>query len=368
MSRLKSILIEEIRANGPMPLKAYMHRALSDAQHGYYMQRRPFGQPGADGGDFITAPEVSQMFGELLGAWMADLWDRMGRPAPFCLAELGPGRGTLMADMLRATVALPEFAAAAQVHFVETSENLRAEQKKAVPQAVWHDTLDTLPPLPCLLVANEFFDALPISQYRKVEAQNAQDENWDEVMVSAEADGLCFTTRRAAASPFSDALQACLPDSLSDGDIVEACPDAEAAMHRLSRHLKSHSGAALIIDYGHAEAACGDSFQALAKHQSVDPLAAPGEADLTAHVNFPLLAHIAREGGLDCAPICQQGPFLEALGLNLRAQALMQASPGRENDINAERLRLAAPQHMGQLFKVLGVAHPDMPPLAGFVQ
>ena len=360
MSSLKSILIDEIRANGPMPLSAYMHRALADPEHGYYMQRRPFGRPDADGGDFITAPEVSQMFGELLGAWMADLWDRMGRPTPFCLAELGPGRGTLMADMLRATTGLPEFAKAAEAHFVETSDTLREQQRVAVPHAQWHNEVSDLPALPCLLVANEFFDALPIAQYRKGEA------GWAEVMVTSDGTDLTFIDATAQDAPFSEALQACLPETLVSDDIVETCPAAETAMQDLSRHVKTHGGAALIIDYGHAKPACGDSFQALAKHKMVDPLAAPGEADLTAHVNFPLLAHIAETHGLHSAPIAEQGAFLEALGLNLRAQALMQASPGREKEINAERLRLAAPQQMGSLFKVLGVAHDTMPPLAGF--
>lgn len=364
MSALKDILIDEIKTQGPMPLIAYMRRALADPTHGYYMQRHPFGAPTATGGDFITAPEVSQMFGELLGAWMADLWDRMGRPAPFCLAELGPGRGTLMSDMLRATAALPafgpDFLDAAQVHFVETSPTLREAQKQAVPDAQWHDTPTTLPRLPCLLVANEFFDALPIAQYLKRGSQ------WAEVLVTATAQELQFKEGDPQAMPFSPALMACLPDTIKQGATVEHSPDSEAAMRQLADHIASQGGAALIIDYGHAAPACGDSFQALEKHASTDPLAAPGLADLTAHVNFPLLAHLAQQSGLATAPIVAQGPFLEALGLNLRAQALMQATPGREKEINAERLRLAAPQEMGQLFKVLGVAHKDMPPLAGF--
>lgn len=360
MSALKDILIDEIKTQGPMPLIAYMRRALADPTHGYYMQRQPFGAPSAAGGDFITAPEVSQMFGELLGAWMADLWDRMGRPTPFCLAEIGPGRGTLMADMLRATTALPAFGEAAHVHFIETSPALRAAQKKAVPHAHWHDTLAELPAMPCLLVANEFFDALPIAQYRK------RGDQWGEVQVTAVAQDLAFDEGAPQAAPFSKALAACLPDTLNEGDTVEHSPDSEATMHQLAGHIATQGGAALIIDYGHAAPACGDSFQALQKHATTDPLAAPGMADLTAHVNFPLLAHLAQKAGLATAPIVAQGPFLEALGLNLRAQALMQATPAREKDINAERLRLAAPQEMGQLFKVLGVAHKDMPPLAGF--
>lgn len=360
MSALKSILLQEIAKNGPMSLAAYMQRALTDPPHGYYMQRRPFGAPDEDGGDFITAPEVSQMFGELLGAWLADLWDRMGRPAPFCLAELGPGRGTLMTDILRAAAVLPDFGAAAQVHFIEVSPTLREAQKQAVPSAQWHDDVTSLPALPTLIVANEFFDALPIHQFKKTA------RGWDEVHVAAANGALAFTTHPTDAAVLTPALQASLPPTLAQGDMVEACPAGEAHMALLSAHIAAHGGAALIIDYGHAEAGAGDSFQALEKHKYVDPLAAPGMADLTAHVNFPVLAHIAAREGLNAAPIATQGDFLEALGLNIRAQQLMQASPGREKQINEERLRLAAPQHMGQLFKVLAVAHKDIPPLAGF--
>ena len=360
MSALKSILLQEIATHGPMSLATYMQRALTDPQHGYYMQRRPFGAPDADGGDFITAPEVSQMFGELIGAWLADLWDRMGRPTPFCLAELGPGRGTLMADVLRAASVLPDFGAAAQVHFIEVSPALRDAQKQAVPKAVWHDDLTTLPALPTLVVANEFFDALPIHQFKKTA------DSWDEIHIEANGDKLAFVSHPTDEAVLSPALKACLPPNLAQGDIVEACPTGEAHMAQLSGHIATHGGAALIIDYGHAEVGAGDSFQALERHEFVDPLAAPGMADLTAHVNFPLLAHIAQTHALKAAPITRQGAFLEALGLNIRAQQLMQASPERERHINDERLRLAAPQHMGELFKVLAVGRKDMPPFAGF--
>lgn len=360
MTPLKKILIEEISANGPMKLADYMKRALADPEHGYYMQRRPFGASAADGGDFITAPEVSQMFGELIGAWLADLWHRMGQPRDFCLVELGPGRGTLMADILRAANVLPDFVKAAKVHFVETSPALRAAQKQAVPQAIWHDDVATLPAAPTLLVANEFFDALPVQQYRK------HGKDWLPVMVTKNNDNLVLADGDAVASPFSDALITCLPDTINNGEIVESAAAVESAMQQLAQHIAAHGGAALLIDYGHAEPACGDSFQAMRGHGFVDPLAEPGLADLTAHVNFPLLAHIAETAGLTAAPISAQGLFLEALGLSLRSQQLIQLSPEREADIESERHRLAAPQEMGSLFKVLAVAHADMPPLAGF--
>ena len=360
MTALKKILIEEIAEKGPMPLADYMARALGDPDHGYYMQRRPFGVSAADGGDFITAPEVSQMFGELIGAWLADLWHRMGQAQDLCLVELGPGRGTLMADILRAANVLPDFTKAAKVHFVETSPALRAAQKQAVPHAMWHDDLSTLPKKPSLFVANEFFDALPVQQYRK------QGNDWLPVMVTHKGNDLALAEGAAIAAPFSEALTACLPTQIDDGDIVESAAAAESAMQQMAQHIATHGGAALLIDYGHSKAACGDSFQAMRGHGFVDPLAEPGLADLTAHVNFPLLAHIAETAGLTAAPITAQGLFLEALGLSLRSQQLIQLSPEREADIESERHRLAAPQEMGSLFKVLAVAHADMPPLAGF--
>jgi NADH dehydrogenase [ubiquinone] 1 alpha subcomplex assembly factor 7 len=362
MSALKTILLDEIAAHGPMPLDAYMARALADPEHGYYMQRRPFGAPNAEGGDFITAPEVSQMFGELIGTWLADLWNRMGQPAPFALVELGPGRGTLMADVLRVGQVLPGFPESAQVHFVETSPALRQAQKQAVGKDVtahWHDDITTLPAMPCLLVANEFFDALPIRQTRKTAS------GWQEICVGAKDKALVFAPQDIAAPRFSEAAKACLPEILENQAIVETCPQGEAAMEQLCAHIAQHGGAALLIDYGHASKACGDSFQALKEHRFVDPLEAPGMADMTAHVNFPLLAHLAEAADLDAAPVATQGAFLESLGLNMRAQQLMQSSPGRETQIQSERARLAAPDEMGTLFKVLGVAHKAMPPLAG---
>lgn len=360
MSELKDILCNEIAENGPMNLASYMRRALTDPKYGYYMQRHPFGIPDHGGGDFITAPEVSQIFGELLGAWIADLWQRMGAPKQINLIELGPGRGTLMADMLRAASVLPAFQKAAKVIFVEVSPALRALQKQAVPQAHWLDDTAYLPPGPCIFVGNEFFDALPIQQFKR------QGDSWLEVHVTAEKNTLHYIDVEISEPGFSEPLSACLPEYIENGAIVESSPDSETVMKQISTHIADHGGAALFIDYGHKEPAYGDSFQALEKHKYTDPLASPGMADLTAHVNFPLLANIAHSAGLRASPIVNQGTFLEALGLNIRAQQLMQASPGREQQINDERLRLAAPQHMGQLFKILGVAHCDMPPLAGF--
>jgi len=356
MSALRDQLIDELATSGPMMLEAFMARALTDPTHGYYVQRQPFGRAAENGGDFTTAPEISQMFGELIGAWCADLWHRMGQPEAFCLAELGPGRGTLMADVLRAASVLPAFTKAAEVHLVEISPSLRQLQKQKLPHAHWHDDVSTLPALPMIVLANEFFDALPIQQYRKAES------GWLPIMVDQRDGALCFVDGAplAAAELPSQALP-----MAQIGDIVETCAAANQVMTDLADHLARCGGVALIIDYGYAQAAAGDSFQALQKHQFVDPLAAPGMADLTAHVNFEQLQKIAIQCGLTSPPICQQGGFLTALGLDIRAQSLIQSAPEKAGQIAAERDRLAAPDQMGHLFKVLAVASQDCPPLAG---
>ncbi len=357
MSALRDQLICELETSGPIMLEAFMARALTDPTYGYYVHRQPFGRAAPSGGDFTTAPEISQMFGELIGAWCADLWHRMGQPDPFCLAELGPGRGTLMADVMRAASVLPAFSKAAEVHLVEISPSLRQKQKEKVPNAQWHDDISTLPDLPMIVLANEFFDALPIQQFRRAE------NGWSPIMVDQCDGALCFVDGAPIAE--ADLPQQALPLA-QIGEIIETCAAANQVMTDLAKQLAKRGGAALIIDYGYRQAAAGDSFQALQQHQFVDPLDAPGEADLTAHVNFEQLQKIAQECGLTSPPICQQGGFLRALGLDLRAQSLMQSAPDKAGQIAAERDRLAAPDQMGNLFKVLAVASPDCPPLAGF--
>ncbi len=366
MSTLKARLAEKIKANGPLSLADYMHAALSDPQDGYYMRRAPFGAPHAEGGDFTTAPEISQMFGELIGAWCADLWVRAGAPAQLNLVELGPGRGTLMADICRTLGRHADFAEHLGVHFVETSPFLRAEQKRRVPHAQWHDTLATVPDTAMTLVlANEFFDALPISQYTRTQ------NGWQEITVTVETaagenNALVYGHSQERENPFSAIQSALLPATLDPGDIIEASPAREQVMADLCTHLARSGGAALIVDYGYARPAAGDSFQAMQHHAFVDPLDSPGEADLTAHVNFAVLLQLAREKGLQAPPIAQQGPFLRALGLDQRAAQLAQKNPEALGKIMGERDRLAAPDQMGHLFKVLGLRHRDMPPLAGF--
>lgn len=362
MTPLKALLLEDIDRDGPISLADYMARALSDTAHGYYMHRQPFGIAHDDGGDFITAPEVSQMYGELLGAWCADLWQRAGCPAPFALVELGPGRGTLMADALRAASYAQGFMDAVQVHLVETSPTLRDLQKRAIPQAQWHDNVATLPALPAIVLANEFFDALPVAQYRRIEA------GWEEIAVTANEDktGLVFVGGERLANPFSPTQAGLLPEQINIGDIVETSPVSETLLSAIGGHIGRHGGALLAIDYGYAQPRVGDSFQALKQHRPVDPLDEPGLADLTAHVNFALLRRLAANAGLRTPPLTTQGLFLRYLGLDVRSDMLVQASPTHKDRILGERARLVGDDQMGLLFKVLGAVHNDWPELAGF--
>ena len=270
-----------------------------------------------------------------------------------------------MADICRTASRHSDFTKNLNVHFVETSPALRAEQKQRVAQASWHDSLATVPnDALTLVIANEFFDALPITQHARTKT------GWQEITVTlensaSEDSALAYARAPEEENPFSAVQAALLPDAAPD-EIIEASPVREYVMQDLCGHLSRAGGAALIIDYGYARAAAGDSFQAMKHHEFVDPLACPGEADLTAHVNFAVLSQLAVETGLQAHPITQQGEFLRSLGLDQRAAQLAKASPEAVGKIMSERDRLAAPDQMGHLFKVLGVRHPDMPPLAGF--
>ncbi|WP_445680622.1 class I SAM-dependent methyltransferase [Radicibacter daui] len=354
---LLPVLADRIRREGPISVADYMALALGHPQFGYYMSREPFGRSG----DFITAPEISQMFGELIGLWAAQVWLDLSSPGQFALVELGPGRGTLMADMLRSTARVHGFGAAAQIHLVEMSPALRARQKAALPDATphWHDGIDTLPGnLPLLIIANEFFDALPIHQLLHGPA------GWRERAVDLTPDGtLCWGSQpapQALVASVSPARSAALAAShpAAAPAIVELCPAGAAISHELAGRLVRQSGAALFIDYGYADAAAvGDSFQALAAHRFADPLAEPGHADLTAHVDFAALAEAATSAGAVAYGIGTQGGFLQALGLETRATQLMaRADEAGRRAIAEAATRLADVQQMGHLFKVLGLA------------
>jgi SAM-dependent MidA family methyltransferase len=350
MTPLGDLLIRRIRATGPITVADYMAECLLHPTLGYYTTREPFGAQG----DFITAPEISQMFGELIGLCLAQCWLDQGAPAPFTLAEVGPGRGTLMADLLRATRNVPGFHAAARVTLVEASPRLRALQRKTLGDhpIEWTDSLDELPEAPLLLVANEFFDALPIRQF----IRHAQ--GWQERVIGVQGESLAF-----GLSP--PAPLALLEHRLSDtvpGEMVELCPALPALTGAIARRIATHGGVALIVDYG-GWRSLGDTLQALRGHAHADPLANSGEADLTAHVDFEAIARAAAPAA--ASRLTPQGVFLERLGITARAERLATglSGPALASHIAAHR-RLTHPQEMGTVFKVLAV-HPQGHPPPG---
>lgn len=349
MTPLAGLLIRRIAATGPITLADYMAECLLHPQHGYYTTRDPLGA----GGDFTTAPEISQMFGELIGLCLAQNWLDQGAPTPFALAELGPGRGTLMADIWRATAAVPGFHAGAQVHLVEASPTLRTAQAQRVPHATWHDSIDTLPDDRALfLVANEFFDALPIRQFRR------DGPRWREIVVGLRDGALALGQSDPLSLPAGAAHLADTP-----ADIVEFCPAAPAIMQALSSRLAAHGGAALIVDYGDWGSR-GDTFQALRNHAFTDPLAEPGLADLTAHVGFQALA-MAAQGVTGSA--VTQGALLKALGIDARAQVLANRLTGEAlKQHHAAHTRLTGAHEMGTLFKALALVRQGAPLPPGF--
>ncbi len=347
-----------IAQQGPVSVASYMQLALGHPIHGYYTRADPLGAAG----DFITSPEISQMFGELLGLWCVQSWRDMGSPAVFALTELGPGRGTLMADALRAAKHVPDFLAAAQLHLVETSPVLRAKQLDAIgPRAQWHQSVDALPGLPTLIIANEFFDALPVRQFLRT------GRGWYERMVGIDPDTdellFCLSPEPLVDISF-------LPGTARDaaqGAIMEVCPAAVAIAGELARRMAADGGAALIIDYGHGASAPGETLQAMRAHKFCDVLADPGFADLTAHVDFAQLAGAARAAGARIYGPVAQGVFLNRLGIQQRAEMLLRnADAGQAEQIRTAVTRLTAPDQMGDLFKVMAVCHASLATPAGF--
>jgi len=345
---------------GPVSVAAFMAEALGHPRYGYYQSGAPFGAAG----DFITAPEISQMFGELIGLWLAQCWRDRGAPGRFILLEAGPGRGVLMADILRATRAVPGFHRAVRVHLLETSAPLRALQRRQLADAGvplrWHDRLATVPGgLPLYLVANEFFDALPVRQFVR------QAGSWRERLVTLDAHGdPVFTLSRHAVAAARLPLDPARP--ARPGDIVETRPAAVRLAAFLGRRIARHDGAGLVLDYGHDGAGSGDSLQAVRDHAAAPVLARPGEADLTAHVDFAALAAAFGRGGATAAPLRGQGAFLDALGIRVRAAALLRsAGPDQARQIRTALHRLTAPGEMGVLFKALGLRAPGSPELPG---
>jgi SAM-dependent MidA family methyltransferase len=372
---LIAALRARIQHSGPIPVDAFMRACAADPEHGYWRKRDTIGAAG----DFITAPEISQVFGELIGLWCATVWQGLGSPPLLRLIELGPGRGTLMRDALRAARAVPPFLEALRVHLVEVSPPLREMQRQTLPLPLWarvgeegsrqhlrtgsppspaiawHDTIDDVPEGPAIVIANEFLDALPIRQLVFEEGA------WRERMVGLAPDGsLCFATGGPAD----------VPPGLGDaqpiiGTIAEVRPGEDDLLAILA--ARAAPFAALFIDYGPAEDAMGDTLQAVRRHAYVDPLAVPGTADVTAHVQFAPVARKARAAGLAADGPITQAQFLGSLGIAERAARLMAANPDLAGSIEAGAQRLLSPTGMGQLFKVMLVRSRSLPPPFPFV-
>ncbi|WP_340151795.1 SAM-dependent methyltransferase [uncultured Sneathiella sp.] len=352
MNPLGELLKARIEREGPISLHDYMEMAVSHPEHGYYARQNPFGAEG----DFITAPEASQMFGELIGLWAVDVWVKLGQPGKFYILELGPGNGTLMGDALRSARLVPEFLAAAEIHLIETSARLKERQAETLDDhdIHWHDELPDLVGAPIILIANEFFDALPIHQY------SYQSGTWVERMITLR-DGkfayqLADTPVAITSAPSAD-----------DNDILELCLAGDRLIEQISKLIFREGGAALIIDYGATETILGDSFQAMKRHEYADPLASPGEADLTTHVRFSNLREIALSCGITVQGPIPQGRFLERLGIEARHHQLKKnAGEVQRKNLDTQLRRLISSSEMGTLFKVMALSHNTSAATEGF--
>jgi NADH dehydrogenase [ubiquinone] 1 alpha subcomplex assembly factor 7 len=358
-SPLQTDIKKLIKSSGPMPVWRYMQLCLTHPKHGYYVSRDPLGREG----DFTTAPEVSQMFGELIGLWAASVWKAIGSPPLLRLVELGPGRGTMMADALRALRVLPPLYHAITVHLVEINPVLREKQKvtlSGVRNISWHDSIDDVPEGPAVILANEYFDVLPIHQSVKRET------GWHERVVEFDDEGKLTFGTAAEPTPHFEILLPPLVRAAPLGAVFEWRPDAE--MMKIASRIRDQDGAALIIDYGHVRSDAGDTFQAIASHTFADPLSAPGQADVTAHVDFQALARAAEDMGARVHGPVTQGEFLKRLGIETRALALMAKTTHEvSQDIAAALKRLTGGGRggMGSMFKVLGISEARFTALAG---
>lgn len=352
---LKQEIIKLIKSGGPISVSAYMGECLANPKYGYYMQQKPFGSEG----DFTTSPEISQIFGELVGIWCAAAWQQMGCPKDIAIVELGPGRGLLMKDFLRGTKHINHFHESIEIHMVEVSDALTKIQQENLKEAhnniTWHKEIASLPVKPMLLVCNEFFDALPIHQYIKTE------KGWSERFIALDdEDNFIFTDK-----PSFD-----LPDIYNEakiGDIVETCPAAEVIMSEIASHIEMADGAALVIDYGYGGQKFGDSLQAMKNHQYSDIFENIGSSDLTAHVNFDALQSAASQYNVNNYKLISQRDFLVNLGIELRMQSLLKsASDGQKDEIISACERLIDPKDMGSLFKVMTITNANMTNPVGF--
>lgn len=357
MNQLAEHIKDLIKSKGPITIAGFMELVLQHPEYGYYRRHDPLGQRG----DFITAPEISQMFGEMIGLWCAEMWRQMGQPEHFILLELGPGRGTLMQDALRATAKVPGFCQALQLHFMESNETLRKlQQEKLIDHLpIYIDDISQLPDAPIIVIANEFFDALPIRQFEKTF------QGWCERAVSVNEHDLVFTHVPADAM-----LTQLIPESLREanpGTFYEVSLPSTSIMRQLSKHIARNGSGFLVIDYGFLEACGQPTLQALANHKFVDVLSNPGEVDITAHVDFGLLRTVASGQGLNVTGPIGQGEFLQNLGIELRASQLkLHATPQQAEAIDVGLKRLIDASEMGTLFKVLAVTSSQLSTPAGF--
>lgn len=354
--QLQDSLHLKIAEEGPIGIDVFMAHALGAPEIGYYMSHDPLGQ----NGDFTTAPEISQMFGEMIGAWLADVWSQHGSPSDFILLELGPGRGTLMADIVRTCTKVPGFMEAAQIHLIEMSPVLKEKQQEtlATLNVCWHDDLSGLPDdVPVFFVANEFFDALPFKQLIY------KGGKWAERVIDIRDGEFVYAEQMTMLDPL-DGINVPLPE---EGKVFELSRPRQDCMADLAQRIKTQTGAGLVIDYGHVKSGYGDTFQALRGHEFSDPLKDVGQSDLTSHVDFSVLKSAAREQGVDVLGVTRQGDFLLALGIQLRAHQLLQTASGHiAKDIQKSLHRLVHSDEMGSLFKVMGLNYGANIKPAGF--
>lgn len=344
-----------IENEGSLSVSDYMTICLTHPQYGYYTTRHPIGgkTPAAiNSSDFITAPEVSQLFGEMIGIWCMEVWQTLGQPNPFSLVEIGPGRGTLMRDLLRISEALPGFLPAANIHLVEVSPTLTEQQRNTLSaaQITWITDISALPSQPTIMIGNEFLDALPFRQWVKVK------QDWRERAIGLVDGELGFVIRP---TNLNTNLLPSEHSAMPEGAIFETAPTREAFINQISSLFKAQTGAALLIDYGSTKPDFGDTFQAIKNHTYTNILSNPGKVDLTSHVDFSALVDVAEKSGCAVAPLATQGEFLVSLGLLEQAGNLgSNQSTAIQNELQIAVERLAAPDQMGELFKVLALGHP----------
>lgn len=353
---LEQRLLRRIAAEGPLTIADFMAAALLDPRDGYYTRAAPLGDEAGRGGDFVTAPELTQVFGELLGLWCLEAWQRLGAPRAFNLIELGPGRGTLMSDLLRALALMPDCLAAASIHLVEVSPRLQAIQQQtlATQKVTWHSSFAELPVGPAVVIANEFFDALPLRQFER------SPEGWHERLVVRGKEGLAYALSGKLPANF-------LPEQAEVGAVFEISTAATTIAAELGRHLLQEGGAALLIDYGYQHWPGKGSLQAVAGHQKVPVLSAPGQVDLSGQVDFSALAAAAQSSGALAYGPVTQADFLQAIGLEERKQALADGQPPAvAAKIERSCTRLVAAEEMGKHFLVLSLQSPDLPGPPGF--